>query len=143
MCIRDSIDTTTGTVKLKAQFANKDLALFPNQFVNVRLLLDTRKDVTTMSTAGVQRGVPGTFVYLVNADNTVSVRPVQLGVTDGEHVEVLSGLAPGERIVIDGADKLRDGAKINVRSETDAAPPPPDAAKSGGKKRRSDNGQKQ
>jgi len=86
--------------------------------------------------------VPGTFVYLINADNTVSVRPVQLGVTDGERVEVISGLAPGERIVIDGADKLRDGAKINVRSEADAAPPP-DAAKSGGKKRRSDSGQKQ
>ena len=70
-----------------------------------------------MSTAGVQRGVPGTFVYLVNADSTVSVRPVKLGVTDGDRVEVLSGLQPGDRIVIDGADKLRDGAKINVRAE--------------------------
>jgi membrane fusion protein, multidrug efflux system len=136
------IDQTTGTIKLRAQFSNENRGLYPNQFVNVRLLLDTHKDVTTMSTAGIQRGVPGTFVYLINADNTVSVRPVQLGVTDGERVEVISGLAPGERIVIDGADKLRDGAKINVRSEADAAPPP-DAAKSGGKKRRSDSGQKQ
>jgi membrane fusion protein, multidrug efflux system len=136
------IDQTTGTIKLRAQFSNDNRGLYPNQFVNIRLLLDTHKDVTTMSTAGIQRGVPGTFVYLINADNTVSVRPVQLGVTDGERVEVISGLAPGERIVIDGADKLRDGAKINVRSEADAASPP-DAAKSGGKKRRSDSGQKQ
>jgi membrane fusion protein, multidrug efflux system len=136
------IDQTTGTIKLRAQFSNENRGLYPNQFVNIRLLLDTHKDVTTMSTAGIQRGVPGTFVYLIDADNTVSVRPVQLGVTDGERVEVVSGLAPGDRIVIDGADKLRDGAKINVRSEADAAPPP-DAAKSGGKKRRSDGGQKQ
>ena len=136
------IDQTTGTIKLRAQFSNDDRALYPNQFVNIRLLLDTHKDVTSMSTAGIQRGVPGTFVYLINADNTVSVRPVKLGVTDGERVEVISGLAPGERIVIDGADKLRDGAKINVRSEADATPPT-DAAKSGGKKRRSDSGQKQ
>jgi multidrug efflux system membrane fusion protein len=144
------IDPTTGTIKLRAQFPNKDRLLYPNQFVNIRLLLDTHKDVTTMSTAGIQRGAPGTFVYLVNADSTVSVRPVKLGVTDGDHVEVLSGLAPGDRIVIDGADKLRDGAKIVIRSEnnpaktTNPAQAPADADKSGGgKKRRSDGGPKQ
>jgi membrane fusion protein, multidrug efflux system len=136
------IDQTTGTIKLRAQFSNETRVLYPNQFVNIRLLLDTHKDVTTISTAGIQRGVPGTFVYLVNADSTVSVRPVKLGVTDGNRVEVVSGLTPGDRIVIDGADKLRDGAKINVRSETDPGKPP-DADKSGGKKRRSDGGQKQ
>jgi multidrug efflux system membrane fusion protein len=136
------IDPTTGTIKLRAQFSNEDEALYPNQFVNIRLLLDTHKDVTTISTAGVQRGVPGTFVYLVNADSTVSVRPVKLGVTDGDRVEVISGLNPGDRIVIDGADKLRDGAKINVRSETDPGKPP-NADKSGGKKQRSESGQKQ
>jgi multidrug efflux system membrane fusion protein len=143
------IDPTTGTIKARAQFANDTKVLYPNQFVNVRLLVDTHKDVTTMSTAGIQRGVPGTFVYLVNADNTVSVRPVKLGVTEGERVEVLSGLVPGDRIVIDGADKLRDGAKINVRTEADpansAAPAKsanPDKS-GGGKKRRSDDGQKQ
>jgi multidrug efflux system membrane fusion protein len=136
------IDQTTGTIKLRAQFPNEDRALFPNQFVNIRLLLDTHKDVTTISTAGVQRGVPGTFVYLINPDSTVAVRPVQLGVTDGNHVEVLSGLTPGDRIVIDGADKLRDGAKIIIRSE--AGPDnPPAADKSGTKKRRSEGGQKQ
>jgi len=138
------IDPTTGTIKLRAQFPNESKALYPNQFVNVRLLLDTHKGVTTMPTAGVQRGVPGTFVYLVNADSTVSVRPVKLGVTDGDNVEVSSGLAPGDRIVVDGADKLRDGAKINIRTEAGAGtPPPPGPVKSGGKKQRSDNGQKQ
>jgi multidrug efflux system membrane fusion protein len=148
------IDPTTGTIKLRSQYANETKLLYPNQFVNVRLLLDTHKNVTTMPTAGVQRGVPGTFVYLVNADNTVSVRKVVLGVTDGDRVEVTSGLVPGDRVVIDGADKLRDGAKINVRAATPAAgaPPaagtPPAAGPSGdpdkaSKKRHSDSGQKQ
>ena len=143
------IDPTTGTIKLRAQFPNDDRLLYPNQFVNIRLLLDTHKDVTTMSTAGIQRGAPGTFVYLVNADSTVSVRPVKLGVTDGDRVELLSGLTQGDRIVIDGADKLRDGAKIIIRSEnnptqTNPAQPPSDPNKSGGgKRRRSEGGQQQ
>jgi membrane fusion protein, multidrug efflux system len=144
------IDATTGTIKLRALFPNQDRLLYPNQFVNVRLLLDTHKDVTTISTAGIQRGSPGTFVYLVNADSTVSVRPVKLGVTEGDRVEVLSGLTPGERIVIDGADKLRDGAKVVVRSETNPtqtnnpAQTPAEGDKSGGgKRRRSDDGKKQ
>ena len=149
------IDPTTGTIKLRAQFPNEKETLYPNQFVNIRLLLDTHKGVTTMPTAGVQRGVPGTFVYLVNADSTVSVRKVDLGVTDGDRVEVKSGLQPGDRIVIDGADKLRDGAKINVRSEAAAAGSTPDASapaadpaaapgpEKTGKRRRSENGQKQ
>jgi multidrug efflux system membrane fusion protein len=144
------IDPTTGTIKLRALFPNQDRLLYPNQFVNVRLLLDTHKDVTTISTAGIQRGAPGTFVYLINADSTVSVRPVKLGVTDGERVEVLSGLTPGERIVIDGADKLRDGAKVVVRSENNPAQTnrpaqtPAELDKSGGAKRhRSEGGQKQ
>jgi membrane fusion protein, multidrug efflux system len=139
------IDPTTGTIKLRAQFPNETEALYPNQFVNIQLLLDTHKDVTIMPTAGVQRGVPGTFVYLVNADNTVSVRKIDLGVTDGDRVEVRSGLQPGDKIVVDGADKLRDGAKINVRAEAagagaPAAAPGPEKA---GKKQRSDGGPKQ
>ncbi|HLZ05512.1 MAG TPA: MdtA/MuxA family multidrug efflux RND transporter periplasmic adaptor subunit [Bradyrhizobium sp.] len=121
------IDPTTGTIKLRAQFPNDTRTLYPNQFVNVRLLVDTHKDVVTMSTAGIQRGVPGTFVYLVNADSTVSVRPVKLGVTDGDRVEVLSGLEPGDRVVIDGADKLREGAKVIVRAEGDANNAPANA----------------
>lgn len=115
------IDPTTGTIKLRAQFSNDALTLFPNQFVNIRLLVDTRKDAILMPTAGVQRGVPGTFVYLLNADNTVSIRKITLGVTEGDHVEVLSGLAPGDRMVIDGADKLRNGAKVDIRPEADKA----------------------
>jgi multidrug efflux system membrane fusion protein len=137
------IDPTTGTIKLRAQFPNETRTLYPNQFVNVRLLLDTHKDVTTISTAGIQRGVPGTFVYLINADSSVSVRPIQIGVTDGDRVEVRSGLVPGDRIVIDGADKLRDGAKINLRAENAGTPPPAGSDKSGAKKQRSEGGQKQ
>jgi multidrug efflux system membrane fusion protein len=140
------IDPTTGTIKLRAQFANDARTLYPNQFVNIRLLVDTHSNVIVMPTAGVQRGVPGTFVYLVNADNTVSVRKVDVGVTDGDHVEVLSGLNPGDRIVIDGADKLRDGAKIALRAETGQGGTPVPATQQSGhgtKKQRPDGGQKQ
>ena len=102
-----------------------------------------------MSTAGIQRGVPGTFVYLINADtSTVSVKPVQLGVTDGDRVEVLSGISPGDRVVIDGADKLRDGAKIVMRDTSNTNNPPGAAAPTqnspnGAKKRRPEGGPKQ
>jgi multidrug efflux system membrane fusion protein len=148
------IDQTTGTIKLRALFPNEQRTLYPNQFVNIRLLLDTHKDVTTMSTAGIQRGVPGTFVYLINAESsTVSVRPVQLGVTDGDRVEVLSGISPGDRVVIDGADKLRDGAKIVMRDAANANNPaanspagataPKENSPNGAKKKRSEGGQKQ
>ncbi|MGA8688633.1 MAG: MdtA/MuxA family multidrug efflux RND transporter periplasmic adaptor subunit [Methyloceanibacter sp.] len=119
--VDSQIDPTTGTIKLRAQFANDARTLFPNQFVNVRLLVDTHKDVTVMPTAAIQRGAPGTFVYMVNSDNTVSVRPVVLGVTDGNRVEVRSGLAPGDLVVVDGADKLRDGAKISMGTEADGS----------------------
>jgi multidrug efflux system membrane fusion protein len=106
------IDTTTGTVKLRAVFDNKDEALFPNQFVNVRLLVDTVKDATVVPVAAIQRGQPGTFVYLVRADDTVEIRVVELGVTDGEKVQITAGLQVGDQVVIDGTDRLRDGAKI-------------------------------
>jgi len=143
--VDSQIDPTTGTIKLRAQFANDARTLFPNQFVNVRLLVDTHKDVTVVPTAAVQRGEPGTFVYLVNSDSTVSVRKVVLGVTDGDRVEVRSGLAPGDLVVVDGADKLRDGAKISMGTEADGSkssestkPSQPD--KSGGNQRRRDRG---
>jgi len=111
----NQIDTTTGTLKLRAEFANDDDSLFPNQFVNVQLLIDTLHDATVVPTSAIQRGAPGTFVYLVNADNTVAVRPVTLGPASAERVAIQAGLAPGDRVVVDGADKLRNGAKVVVR----------------------------
>jgi multidrug efflux system membrane fusion protein len=111
----NQIDTTTGTLKLRAEFANEDEILFPNQFVNIKLLVDVLHDTTIVPTSAIQRGAPGTFVYLVNADNTVTVRPVTLGPTSGDRVAVQSGLAAGDLVVIDGADKLRNGARIALR----------------------------
>ncbi|HZS81292.1 MAG TPA: MdtA/MuxA family multidrug efflux RND transporter periplasmic adaptor subunit [Stellaceae bacterium] len=124
----NEIDTTTGTVKLRAQFDNDDESLFPNQFVNVELLVDTLQDSILVPTAAIQRGAPGTFVYVVKDDSTVAVRPVKLGPADGEKVAVVSGLAPGEKVVVDGADKLRDGAKV---AQPGASPAPEAAAKGG------------
>src|SRR5216684_27184 len=129
------IDTTTGTVKLRAVFDNKDESLFPNQFVNVRLLVDTVKDAVVVPVAAIQRGQPGTFVYLVKADDTVEIRVVELGATDGEKVQITSGLQVGDQVVIDGTDRLRDGAKIRrpgANPRATSGPPvaaaPPDAA---------------
>lgn len=106
------IDTTTGTVRLRAIFDNTNDSLFPNQFVNVRLLVDTVKDAVVVPVAAIQRGQPGTFVYLVKADDSVEIRVVELGATDGEKVAILKGLKEGDQVVIDGVDRLRDGAKI-------------------------------
>jgi multidrug efflux system membrane fusion protein len=121
--IDNQINTSTGTFRLRAEFDNADESLFPNQFVNINLLADTVRGATVIPTAAVQRGAPGTFVFAVNADETVSVRPVSLGPGQGERVSVVSGLSPGERVVIDGADRLRDGAKVAAR---DAGSPDPD-----------------
>lgn len=110
----NQIDTATGTVRLKAIFANDDNALFPNQFVNARLHVDTRKDALLAPTAAIQRGVPGTFVYVVKEDKTVTVRPVKLGALEGDRVEIIDGLQAGEQVVIDGVDKLREGTKVEL-----------------------------
>ena len=135
--IDNQIDSTTGTFKLKAQFANDDEGLFPNQFVNIQLLVDTLHDVTTIPTSAVQRGAPGTFVYLVKADDTVTVRPVKLGPSAGERVAVESGLAPGDKVVVDGADKLKEGAKIAVAGAAKpAAGANPAEAGNGGQRRK-------
>jgi len=124
LTVDNQIDTTTGTVKLRAEFANDDNALFPNQFVNVRMLVETRQDATLLPTAAVQRGAPGTFVYAVNEDRSVSVKPVKLGPVQGEITAAESGIAPGATVVVDGADKLREGAKVELISrEARAAPP--------------------
>ena len=119
----NQIDPATGTVKLKAQFSNDDNALFPSQFANVRMLLDVRHDAIVVPNAAIQRGTPGTFVYVVKADNTVTVRPVKLGPAQGEIVAVDRGLEVGEQVVVDGADKLREGAKVELATRDPAAAP--------------------
>jgi len=113
--IDSQIDPTTGTIKLKAIFQNSDESLFPQQFVNVVLLLDTLHGATLIPQAGVQRGAPGTYVYVVNQDQTVSVRKVTLGAGNATDISIPTGLKPGEQVVVDGADKLRDGAKVLLR----------------------------
>jgi multidrug efflux system membrane fusion protein len=110
--VDSQIDTTTGTVKLRAEFGNDDERLFPNQFVNTRLLLETHHHVLRIPISAIQSGGPGSYVYLINGDNTVSVRPIKVNITDGDMAQVESGLEAGDRVVIDGADRLRDGAHI-------------------------------
>jgi multidrug efflux system membrane fusion protein len=136
LTIDNQIDTTTGTVKVKAEFPNTDGALFPNQFVNIRMVVETHEDATLVPTAAIQRGAPGTFVFMVKQDKTVAVTPVQVGAISGETTEVTKGLAPDNLVVVDGADKLRDGSRVelvdaNARATQQAAPPrkrPPGAA---------------
>ena len=135
LAVDSQINTSTGTVNLKAQFPNQAEALFPNQFVNTVLVVDELHAATVMPTAAIQRGAPGTFVYVVAPDGTVAVRSVKLGPLDGERVAVEQGLKVGDQVVIDGADKLRDGAKVVVRGAAAAdgntgngAPPPQDGA---------------
>ncbi|HEY3277788.1 MAG TPA: MdtA/MuxA family multidrug efflux RND transporter periplasmic adaptor subunit [Syntrophorhabdaceae bacterium] len=115
LTIDNQIDTGTGTVKLRATFQNKENELFPNQFVNARLLVDTRRGVTIVPSAAVQRGPQGSFVYAVKDDKTVSVRPVTVGEIQSGDASIRSGVAPGELVVTDGADRLREGAKVELR----------------------------
>jgi multidrug efflux system membrane fusion protein len=114
--VDSQIDTTTGTVKLRAMFDNSDGALFPNQFVNVRLLVSTLHDQISVPGAAVQRGAEGMFVFAVNSDSTVSMRQVSLGPADGDRVAVVQGVKPGDVVVVDGADRLRDGSKVTLPS---------------------------
>ena len=123
----NTIDTTTGMVKARAEFENKDEKLYPNQFVNVQLLVDVEKNVITMPAAAVQTGANGSFVYLVKEGAKVAVQPVTLGVADGGMVEVKSGVGEGNQVVIDGADRLRDGAEIKIadnKPTSEAVAPP-------------------
>ncbi|MGE5320089.1 MAG: MdtA/MuxA family multidrug efflux RND transporter periplasmic adaptor subunit [Hyphomicrobiaceae bacterium] len=110
----NQIDPATGTIKIKAEFANRNHALFPNQFVNVRLLLDTLRQVVAIPTASIQRGDKGSFVYRVDADGRVAMLPVTPGAVDGDWVAVTGPIKAGDKVVIDGADKLRDGAKAEI-----------------------------
>ncbi len=122
--IDNQIDTTTGTFKLRALFANPQATLFANQFVNVRLVVSTVRGAVTVPNAAVQTGAPGSFVYLLKPDNTVSVRAIKTGLVDSTQTQVMSGLAAGDRVVIDGADRLRDGATVAVPGQAGSGAPP-------------------
>ncbi len=110
----NQIDTATGTIKLKAEFPNADGALFANQFVNVRMPVETRTNATLVPTAAIQRGAAGTFVYVVRDDLTVAVTQVEAGPTQGEITVIDRGVSPGAKVVVDGADRLREGAKVEL-----------------------------
>ena len=120
--VNNQIDPTTGTVRLKAVFDNTDGLLWPNQFVNARLLLDVKKNAVVIPAAAIQRGTQGTFVFVVGQDSTAQVRPVKIGVTNGDLIAVDSGLSPGEQVVTDGQDKLQAGSKVQAHA-TGGAPP--------------------
>ncbi len=141
LTIDNQIDPTTGTVKICAEFDNVDNQLFPNQFVNARLLVKTLLDVVTAPLTAIQHGAPGTYVYVIGADKTVSARKVELGPQDNGMVAVTSGLSPGDSVVVDGADRLRDGAQVFVAAKDGApvagsAPANPGDGKGGGRRHR-------
>lgn len=116
LTIDNQIDQTTGTAKFKAVFENPDNNLWPNQFVNVHLLLETKKDAITVPVSAIQRGPQGTFTYLVDATDTVQVRPIQVALTQGNTAVIGSGLEPGERVVTDGQEKLQAGSRVTPQA---------------------------
>ena len=116
LAVDNQVDATTGTVKLKAVFPNEDNLLFPNQFVNARLLVDTKHDATIVPAAAVQRGPDATFVYVLQADSTVERRNVEVGPLQGDQAAIETGLKPHEVVVTDGIDKLQNGSKVAARS---------------------------
>ena len=134
----NQVDPQTGTLKLKAHFANSDHALFPQQFVNVRMKLDTLRNTVIVPAAAVQRGSQGMFVYVVQPDQTVALRTVKLGPADGQRQAIADGLKPGEMVVTDGTDRLRPGSQVEVASARPEIKPPAGAppAKGFGKGRR-------
>lgn len=128
LTVDNQIDQSTGTTRMKAEFKNQDNALFPNQFVNVRVLLDVRKGAVVAPVAAIQRGPQGTFVYVVKADQTVDVRPVTVGPMTSTDVSIENGLAAGEAVVVDGVDKLRAGSAVRAKTAGgDTSAPKPSA----------------
>lgn len=117
LTLDNQIDTSTGTVKLKAIFENGDLSLFPNQFVNARLLVDTQQDATLIAAAAIQRNAQAAFVYVIKPDQTASMQNVTVGTTDG-NVSAVTGIQPGDVVALTGFDKLQDGAKVTVRNNS-------------------------
>ena len=122
LTVDNQIDQSTGTTRLKAVLENQDNALFPNQFVNVRLLLDVRKAAVIAPVAAIQRGPQGTFVYVVKIDKTVEVRQITVGPTAGTDAVIEAGLSPAEMVVVDGVDKLRAGSTVQIKTaDTDTS----------------------
>jgi multidrug efflux system membrane fusion protein len=128
LTLNNAIDPTTGTNKYKAVFENEDRTLWPNQFVNVRLLLETKQNVVTVPVAALQHGTQGTFAFVVKPDSTVEVRTLKVGVTEGNVAAIESGLNPGELVVTDGQDKLQPGAKVELQQRGNRPGGPPNAA---------------
>lgn len=135
------VDTTTGTVKLKALFDNQDNKLFPNQFVNAHLTINTLDEQLLVPTAAIQRGTPGTYVYQIDASKTVHIKVLRLGTGNADQTVVLSGLKPGDQVAIDGTDKLKEGAKVEVAVEPNLTAKPRSSHRWGdGKGSRPDGG---
>jgi multidrug efflux system membrane fusion protein len=142
MTLDNQIDSTTGTSKMKAVFENKDNSLFPQQFVNVRLLVDTLHNQTVVPNVAVQNGQQGTFVYVVDDDSVVHLKPVQVGVTTATDADILSGITDGDRVVIDGTDRLIEGATVRVRRPGELDNPPGYDPGAGGRGGRGGRGKK-
>ncbi|PYT77995.1 MAG: hypothetical protein DMG42_01465 [Acidobacteria bacterium] len=150
LTIDNQIDPTTGTYKLKSVFNNSDNALFPNQFVNMHLLVDTKHNLTILPTAAIQRGPQGTYVYAVGSDNIVKIHPVTLAQSTGNRVGLSDGLNAGELVVIDGQDKLQDGSRVaptiasgnngGAQASTNATPGNPSAPPAPNSPRRQSGG---
>ena len=122
LTVDNQIDPTTGTVRLKAIFPNTDGRLFPSQFVNAHLRLDIKRGATVVPTAAIQQSAQGTFVYVVKPDHSATVRPVKVGVTEGDSAAIDSGVSPAEMVVVDGADRLREGSLVALQSAGGGAP---------------------
>jgi len=118
LTVDNQIDPATGTVRLKAIFSNEKNELFPNQFVNVRLLVDVRREAVVVPAPAIQRGPQGTFVYVVKADQTATVRPVSVVEIQGGEASIKTGLSPGELVVVDGQDRLREGTRVDLRPQS-------------------------
>ncbi|MDA3132952.1 MdtA/MuxA family multidrug efflux RND transporter periplasmic adaptor subunit [Atlantibacter subterranea] len=134
LSLDNQIDATTGTIKLKGRFENQDDALFPNQFVNARMLVDTQQDAIVIPTAALQMGNDGHFVWVLNSDNKVSKHTVTTGIQDSEKVVIAAGLSAGDRVVTDGIDRLTEGASVEVveahNAQTEAPSQKPQGAQS-------------
>jgi multidrug efflux system membrane fusion protein len=117
LTLDNQIDPNSGTVRLRAEFLNKDHTLFPNQFVNARLLLETKRGVTVVPTAAIQRSPQGPYVCLVKPDQTVTVRQVRLGPSEGDNSAIDEGLTPGDQVVVEGTERLREGVKVQLKGQ--------------------------